>query len=118
MAWIRDLDWAKKIDPNKVYDTLVEFAGASKHESSRNHFVSCWFTLDWAEWRFCGKLGFGGKLWREKRGFYGEGHVPNLRVSCYSEHDTEKTEKIVIDTNNALLKILIEARLRPNAQKV
>lgn len=72
-----DLVWVAEVDPNKVYDVLVQFAGASKHEHCRSYFISCW-SDDWYEWRFMGDLGFGGKIWREKRGFYGEGHVPNL----------------------------------------
>jgi len=82
---------------NKVYDILVEI-GAS--ETMRKAFV--WtHTKDenQLEWRFQGKLGFGGKFWNEWS--YLE-EKPKWRVSCYSEDETSKREKIIEETNTKL----------------
>ena len=112
----QDLEWVEKVDPNKVYDALVKFAMVSKDESGKEYFVSRWST-NWYQCRFGGNLGYGGKLIREVVRFWGEGHVPNFRVSCYREDNTEKREQIVNDISKELLKILVEAGLRPNVQK-
>ena len=48
---------------NAVYDVLVQECGAAGGHD-RESFVSQQTTDEIAEWRFCGKLGFGGKFWR------------------------------------------------------
>jgi hypothetical protein len=50
------------------------------------------------EWRFCGSLGFGGKLRYSNDGF---------RVTCYSEDRTPECDKC-IQTANARLRMLNE----------
>lgn len=106
-----DLVWVKKVDPNKVYDVLVGLAGAWEQE--RNHFISIWENQLWHEYRFCGSLGFGGKIWRELKHIRStDCDVPNLRVSCYPENLNSEREKILKDTDEALLKILVSLRLR------
>ena len=64
-------------DANAVWGVLVELAGAG--EADRHAFVR-YLTDDTAfphEWRFCGLLGFGGKLHTN--------HYPAVSVSCYRE---------------------------------
>jgi hypothetical protein len=51
------------------------------------------------EWRFQGLLGFGGKFWNEYS--YGEKR-PKWRVSCYTEDENPKTDKIIKETNEKL----------------
>ncbi len=81
---------------NRVYDILVEHAGAS--ESLREHFVYVHVVSEERcnSYRFCGSLGFSGKFYSS----YSE-----LRVSCYSEDRTPKRDAI-ISRVNALLAAL------------
>lgn len=79
---------------NKVYDILVSIGGA--YEPYRDSFVyhhtkskdKC------SEWRFSGKLGFGGKY----RSSYN-------RVDCYKEDETPERMKLIKELNSALAKI-------------
>lgn len=75
---------------NKVYDVLVSIGGAT--ESYRDSFIhhhtppnSC------DEWRFGGKLGFGGKY----RSRYNT-------VDCYSEDETTERKNLIKKLNEAL----------------
>ena len=78
---------------NDVYDILVNTAGA--HESMREPFVYEFSKEDHTrEWRFGGKLGYGGKFRMNGNGVY---------VDCYLEDETKETIAIV-ETTNALLK--------------
>ena len=59
----------------RVWTILVEECGAD--ERNREDFIR---TLDrWNEYRFMGTLGFGGKVWNTRGGFY---------VTCYKEDET------------------------------
>lgn len=85
---------------NEVYTILVNHAGAL--ERDRDRFVACAMSDGqdrWTEWRFCGDLGFGGKVWRANGRIY---------VSCYPEDRTKKREKILDDVNARLKAILPE----------
>lgn len=75
---------------NAVYDVLVEHADA--HPDGREEFV---FHLSGGctEFRFMGSLGFGGKLYVERRGW---------RVSCYPEDMTPTRAEAIRVTNAAL----------------
>jgi hypothetical protein len=94
---------------NRVYDILVEICGA--RESLRGNFVdrhepfvdpSSNFAST-SEFRFQGKLGFGGKFWVSP--------VRALRnlcpwfVSCYSEDETPEREAMVRLANERLLEL-------------
>ena len=79
---------------DKVYDLLVNIGGAN--ESDRYDFVYhhtegkhvC------TEWRFCGKLGFGGKY-----------RSSTNSVDCYREDETPKRIKLMDELNSELAKI-------------
>lgn len=49
------------------------------------------------EYRFCGELGFGGKLYLEER------YAP--RVGCYKEDDTPERLKMIAAANKELEKL-------------
>lgn len=85
------MDW--KLFYNQVYSILVEHGDA--HETYREHFVSHALEEEHSlhEWRFCGNLGFGGKIWRDNG---------RLFVRCYPEDVTPEREA-VIETINAKL---------------
>lgn len=85
------MDW--KSFYNRVYDVLVEHAGA--HEHYREFYVADALREQrpLIEWRFCGKLGFGGKVWRNDGRVY---------VTCYPEDRTQDRAEI-IDRVNSLL---------------
>ena len=76
---------------NKIYDVLVTEAGANESERENFIFHHCDSKYPCDEWRFQGKLGFGGKYWRL-----------NNRVTCYSEDETTETLKIIEIVNNLL----------------
>ena len=82
---------------NKVYDILIKYAGASDHDYERRSFVHHQTKKDdvCREYRFKGKLGFGGKLIRRH-------YDTRMCVSCYLEDMTDAREKIIIETNKAL----------------
>ena len=73
---------------NKVYDLLVSIGGAS--ESERNSFIYHHIEAKGgcSEWRFGGKLGFGGK--------YRSG---TNSVDCYKEDETQDRIKIIENLN-------------------
>jgi len=78
---------------NKVFDVLKEYAGA--HESMRNDFV--WNHTSpnkCSEYRFQGKLGFGGKYRSERN-----------TVDCYREDETPERLEIIRVTNKKLSEI-------------
>lgn len=84
----------------RIYDLLVQFAGASAGKDERSCFLR-YATADLSvEWRFQGFLGFGGKL-------YADGwDVP--RVGCYREDETP-ARRAVIDDLNARIRAMFEA---------
>lgn len=88
----------------KVWAILVERAGASAHPDDRDSFINAFLDLKYppTEWRFCGKLGFGGKFWRNERM-----SAPPFYVNCYSEDRTPERDQIIEDVN-VLLKDLYE----------
>lgn len=92
----------------RVYDLLIEHAGAPKSGDTRLSFV-LYFTdaaSRGTEFRFCGKLGMGGKFWRNAGRFY---------VTCYKEDETPERLAIIAATNKAIEDALVEtlATLEP-----
>lgn len=81
---------------NKVYDILVQHAGEQESGYSRNDFVYHQTQGFVSEYRFQGGLGFGGKIYREARGF---------RVSCYPEDRNAKRIAMIYETNKALAEL-------------
>ena len=79
---------------NKVYDLLVSVGGAC--ESDRDNFVyhHAEYKHECREWRFVGKLGFGGKYWSDDN-----------EVNCYIEDETPERIKLINELNDALSKI-------------
>lgn len=66
---------------NKVWDILVLDGGA--YEPDRFSFVDCFVNKRNTEWRFQGKLGFGGK-YRAKN-----------TVDCYFEDETPEIKELI-----------------------
>ena len=83
---------------NKVWDVLIEHAGASSHDADRLAFVISSVGEDrLPEYRFQGALGFGGKVYlRDRRGW---------EVYYYPEDRSQKRDAIVSRTNAALFAI-------------
>lgn len=87
----------------KIYDILIEHCGA--HPNDKGSFIynqreGC------TEWRFSGKLGFGGKFWNTNDEFY---------INCYNE-DKDKKKDEIIEKTNELLKPLYEKWVAENGQ--
>lgn len=78
---------------NKIYDVLVTHAGASNEESSRISFVHEFSKRErpTSEYRFMGKLGFGGKF-----------RYPAFTVDCYPEDETPARRTVIEHTNQQL----------------
>jgi hypothetical protein len=77
---------------SRVYDVLVEQAGASRDEDERFSFVFE-FTgqKPTGAYRFCGSLGMGGKF-----------YFPAFNVGCYPEDRTSEREAAILATNQSL----------------
>ena len=85
----------------RVYDVLIEHAGASKDGDTRLSFV-LYYTdpnRQATEFRFCGTLGMGGKF-RANRGKY--------YVTCYQEDETPRRLKVMDETNQAIKALVVE----------
>lgn len=84
---------------NKVYDLLVEVGGASIHDKS--YFITAHMrNPPCDEYRFQGKLGFGGK-YRSKTN----------RVDCYPEDETKERREIMSLLNGELAKLVLRSTL-------
>ena len=85
----------KRIGVNAIWNILVELGGA--HAPSIDQFVHFMEEADqFREFRFCGKLGFGGKFWWNSGRMY---------VNCYREHETRSTKALIKRINAALAKL-------------
>ena len=78
---------------NAIYDILVQDCGAYDGGHERESFVAHQTTEDVIEWRFGGKLGFGGKFWRNAGRIY---------VNCYREDETPEMRKMIDKANERL----------------
>jgi hypothetical protein len=85
-----------------VWDVLVAECGA--RESERQDFMHHWPKC--VEYRFCGSLGFGGKVWSNNGRVY---------VSCYQEDETPERRALVDQTNARLDALLIDGTGEPHA---
>lgn len=90
-------DEAKEIF-SKIYDLLVEHAGAgiagsSPKETFVRFFAEPYEIYPCTEWRFCGVLGFGGKFWRYDGRYF---------ITCYPEDSTPKRGEVIAKVNELL----------------
>lgn len=86
-----------------IYTVVIEECGADPEFIS--DFSSVAQAGDWTEWRFCGGLGFGGKL--RAPGSFGRNYPV---VTCYPEDETP-TRQQAIDLANARLRSLVDGLL-------
>lgn len=77
-----------------IYRILVQHAGADRSSRAELVFADTFMSnVMHTEYRFCGKLGFGGKFRRNNGRYY---------IDCYRED--ENSERLqIIDTVNKLL---------------
>ncbi len=75
-----------------LYDILVTYADALPEERPRFIAYLC-DGANWHEWRFCGSLGMGGKLYHSGGRFW---------VSCYSEDETPKRKATIARVNREI----------------
>lgn len=75
--------------PEAVWEILVEEAGAWADDlpQFQHHWPGC------VEYRFQGRLGFGGKVWANQGQVY---------VTCYPEDSTREREAIILACNKRL----------------
>jgi hypothetical protein len=85
----------EEVKANSVYDLLVKIGGASESERASFVYHHCMSKELCDEWRFGGKLGFGGKY----------RSIAN-RVDCYKEDDTPERIEIIKELNNLLNKLV------------
>ena len=85
---------------NKIYDIAVEECFAS--QENRLEFVEYAINPegDRKEWRFCGKLGIGGKI-----------HIDNwaFRINCYSEDMTGERDEMINSANTRLASLFAQS---------
>lgn len=74
-----------------VYDILCEECGADNYW--RYNFISA-MSDGCREYRFCGSLGFGGKLWNNNEKIY---------VNYYSEDRSDERDKTGAKANERLM---------------
>lgn len=79
---------------NKVWDILVQHAGAWEDDREAFVIVATDRAYRCLEYRFVGKLGFGGKVWLWNK--------PHVYINCYREDETPERRKIMTATNRAL----------------
>lgn len=79
---------------NKVYDLLVVFGGAIERERDSFIYHHCENKDGCREWRFRGKLGFGGKYYSREN-----------KVTCYSEDETPERKETIKFINESLSQI-------------
>jgi hypothetical protein len=85
-------DPLSKSAANSVYDVLVRECGAS--ERNRESFVSAETASFITEYRFQGKLGFGGKFYRA--------NGDNWYVAYYTEDASEERDQAAARANETL----------------
>jgi hypothetical protein len=82
------------ITANKIYDVASGYCGAT--ESHRDSF--CWYAMrnGTGEYRFCGNLGLGGKLYLDHSVW---------RISCYREDETVERRVAISHANEELAEL-------------
>lgn len=87
-------------DARSVWAILVNYAGATDTDSNWVSFRQ-WFDKaiekGGDEYRFMGRLGFGGKFWISRH--------DGMHVSCYREDLNSEREMVISETNIALARL-------------
>jgi hypothetical protein len=93
---------------NDIWDILMQYAGATEYW--RSNFLACRNEI--TEYRFQGKLGFGGKFWNQMH------VIPSSMtfsqgwdVTCYSEDETPERKEMVRKTNERLAELFAQYQL-------
>ncbi|MFS0887005.1 hypothetical protein [Aeromicrobium sp. 179-A 4D2 NHS] len=102
----------------RIYDLLIEKAGAVDDADDKDDFVY-WLSgaldtrLGGKEYRFMGRLGFGGKFWwHVPYNLPGRPEQGQWYVTCYPEDSNPEREQIVADTNAALLDLYRAVKIK------
>lgn len=82
-----------------VWSVLCVHAGAFADD--RHAFIHHVTTSGLSEYRFCGSLGFGGKVWWNPPA----GETCPLYVNCYREDETPDRLATIVLANDALAKV-------------
>lgn len=77
----------------ELCDILMEHAGAFPYDKTQFLQAQTNREFPCREFRFCGKLGFGGKFWNNNGKLY---------VACYQEDENKKRNKIIEKVNKML----------------
>jgi hypothetical protein len=86
-----------QVEANKIYDILIQHAGAAETKYHREQFVFSQMSEVQPEYRFMGALGFGGKFRRNSRD-------DTWFVNCYPE-DSDSFKRDAIEKTNEALKL-------------
>jgi hypothetical protein len=79
-----------------IYDVLEQECGAQPDE--RGAFITSAESIGITEYRFCGALGFGGKVWDDGPWQFDAGRA-RFRVSCYREDETPERRLAILRAN-------------------
>ena len=96
---------------DKIWDVVERHCGADTRPDvahGKRSFVRYALEGTWTEYRFCGNLGFGGKLWLNAGRIY---------VACYSEDSTPRRKAAIAAANMELNEILLEWIARVDNEK-
>lgn len=85
-----------------AYTILVEEAGANPDKYERYAFVHYVVEKHGDEYRFIGKLGFGGKFRNNGN------HDDTPYIDCYPEHLTPARQTIIDNVNGKFVKLFTE----------
>lgn len=93
----------------RIHDLLVEKVGARDDADDRSDFAYWLADRDdrqggrGNEYRFMGRLGFGGKFWWQiPHNLPGRKPLGQWYVTCYPEDSTPERERMIDATNEAL----------------
>jgi hypothetical protein len=78
----------------KIYDLLVTIGGAAERMRESFIYHHCEAEDGCGEWRFQGKLGFGGKYYSRMN-----------KVDCYTEDRTQEAENVMEKLNILLSEV-------------
>lgn len=84
--------------PRIIWNVLVAVCGANRDEDEFSSFEAYIEERESLEYRFQGKLGFGGKVWIDRDRPFGE-------IGCYEEDETPERLEMIKNANELLASI-------------